>query len=111
MKLITKIIGICSLMVLVSSVAVSAVIWGMIRQSRLDEAYVQAQQDTLLVLSKLERGISREIYSSADSIYLEYVLKQENDPFNICYWEIRQGEITEIYNRTVLTIEQLDNME
>lgn len=111
MKLITKIIGICSLMVLVSSVAVSAVIWGMIRQSRLDEAYVQAQQDTLLVLSKLERGISREIYSSADSIYLEYVLKQENDPFNICYWEIRQGEITEIYNRTVLTRELLDNLE
>lgn len=111
MKLITKIIVICSLAVLGASVTVSAIIWGMIFQSRLEEAYAQAQQDTLLVFTRLEKGINEARYSSADKVHLEYLLKKENDPYNLCFQEGMRGETVEIYNRTVFQREFFTSLE
>ncbi len=111
MKLITRMIGICCLVVFVASTAVSVAIWGITRPARMEEACVQAGQNALQTFQKLNAAISKTAYGSADDTYVEYLLKQESNPFNLCFREGRRKETVEIFNQTVFPREFLQSLD
>lgn len=101
MKLRTRIILISCLAVLMASVAVSVLLWGRTRRSYLAEAYVKAQQNTMLVLNRLWGELNQAGDDYVNDILLEYLFKAENDEYNVCFRKENGGPGKELYNRTV----------
>lgn len=115
MKLRTRIIGISCIAVLLASLLGDAVIWVVNAKSLRQEAFIQSYQNFYVVVNELERALEGKGGTESDRVYLEYYFKTQEDDYNICYDTSANlqnaGEWEEIYNHTVFSAEELQNLD
>lgn len=101
MRLKTKILIICCISVLFSSVVCSAAVYILVRNFSMDAAEGQSFKDAIAAFSKLDDDMTALQVQKDDSVderVLEYILKKQGDKLLLCF---SSGEEKEIFNSTV----------
>lgn len=114
MKIRTRIIWISCAAVLAASLLGDAVIWMLAERSFRDEAFIKAYQNSYVYAEKLIQTLNEDETAADDEIFLNYYLKKQWDDYNILIRYTNQGEEAlseEIYNHTVVSAEQLREVE
>lgn len=103
MKLRTRIILVSGMTVLAVCLVSDAIIWHLTGKSYQNEAYAKAYQNTYVIATQLEQGISEYEWGSTESTYVEYFLKTQSDNYNVCFrYNIQADKLVErIYNHTI----------
>ena len=112
MRLKTKIILICCISTLFSCAFCSVAVYGLVKRISLEAAEGQSLKNVTDEISQLEdrmNAISNDMRFSQDKEVLQYILKQHNDDFLVCFSSERDGE--EIYNVTVFKQRELNALE
>lgn len=112
MRLKTKIILICCISTLFSCAFCSVAVYGLVKRISLEAAEGQSLKNVTDEISQLEdrmNAISNDMRFSLDKEVLQYILKQHNDDFLVCFSSERDGE--EIYNVTVFKQRELNALE
>lgn len=110
MKLRTRIILISSAAVLIALLSGDVVIWGMMRKSRENEAFIKAYQNYFVFINEIGSQISDRKPSSIDEIYIEYLFKKYKNDYNICF-KTNGNNPVEIYNHTIFSAYDLYGLE
>ena len=102
MRFRTKIILICCLSVLCSSIICSVTVYDLVKRISLDAAESQSYQNAHVTFSEIEEKISSLVVGKDDSMehkVLDYILKTQGDEMLLCF--ASGDRETEIYNDTV----------
>lgn len=109
MKIRTRILWLSGTAVLAAFLLGDLFLWVLVQKSFLNEAVVKASQSAYEISDRLVWNLERNPSLEDDDIFLQYYFKNLHDDFNICVrtWP----ELTEIYNHTNLSMEQLSELE
>ena len=109
MKIRTRILWLSGTAVLAAFLLGDLFLWVLAQKSFLNEAVVKASQSAYEISDRLVWNLERNPSLEDDDIFLQYYFKNLHDDFNICVrtWP----ELTEIYNHTNLSMEQLLELE
>ena len=105
MRLKTKLILICCMSILFSSIICSVAVFFLAKKNSLEAAEGQSFKMAMASISKLEdriRALDDAKKGSVDRKVLEYIFKQQQDELLICFSGAGQ-EGEEIFNSTVFT--------
>ena len=120
MKLRTRIIGISCITVLVATIISELFIWVYTGKNLKNEAVLKGLQECYALSDQINKDIDNKNEAELDKIYLEYLFKNYNDNYNICYLEygsndeeedIAEVETEEVYNNTVFSYQQLSGLK
>lgn len=119
MKLRTRIIGISCITVLVATIISELFIWVYTGKNLKNEAVLKGLQECYVLSDQINKDIENKTDAELDKIYLEYLFKNYNDDYNVCYLEyssddeedIVEVETEEVYNNTVFSHQQLFKLE
>lgn len=103
MRLKTKIILICCISILFSSIVCSAAVFLLAKKNFFEAAEGQSFKMAVASISKLEdriRALDDAKEGSVDRKVLEYIFKQQQDELLICFSDVGEEEI---FNSTVFT--------
>ena len=101
MRLKTKIVFICCISILFSSIVCNVAVYGLAKNMSLDAAEGQSLKNAVAVFLKLEDRIdilNTRNAGAVDNKVLQYILKQQNDEMLVCF--STAGE-EEIFNSTI----------
>lgn len=104
-----KILLICCISVLVSSVICSVAVYVMVQRISLDAARGQGVRDASVLFSELKERmmlLNTGQNNTRDARVLEYIMKKQNDELLLCFSAKEMG--TEIFNSTIF---QQDDLE
>lgn len=110
MRLKTKILLICCLSVLLSSVVCSVAVYILVRNFSMDAAEGQSFKDAIAAFSKLEDDMTAIQIKKDDTVdekVLEYIFKKQGDKLLLCF---SLGEEKEIFNSTVFAKAGLEKL-
>lgn len=110
MRLKTKIILICCINILFSSVVISGAVYSLVKNASLDAAEGESFQNALTGFSALkDRIITLNTGKSPvlDERVLKYILKQHNDEMTVCFLQTGDQR-EEIFNSTVFKWEDFN---
>ena len=111
MRFRTKIILICCLSVLCSSIICSVTVYDLVKRISLDAAESQSYQNAHVTFSEIEEKISSLVVGKDDSMehkVLDYILKTQGDEMLLCF--ASGDRETEIYNDTVFQQKDLSGL-
>lgn len=120
MKLRTRIIGISCITVLVATIISELFIWVYTGKNLKNEAVLKGLQECYVLSDQINKDIENKTDAELDKIYLEYLFKNYNDDYNVCYLEyssddeeqdIAEVETEEVYNNTVFSHQQLSKLK
>lgn len=110
MRLKTKIILICCISILASSIFSNISIYNSLKRSSLDAAEGQSYENASTTFYNLEKKMDlvQEKGTKLNKSVLEYIIKQQNDDLLVCYLD-RKKE-AEVFNATVLERSDFENL-
>lgn len=111
MKLKTKIIWISCLAVLTAILVSDGIIWKLNERTLLNDAKMKGYQNSYVLGMKLREELDTYNTTINDDIFLDYFFKQQQDAYNIGIKEESNGALKEIYNLTMLTPEELEELD
>ena len=100
MRLKTKIILICCISVLFSSIVCSIAVYRLVKNISLEAAEGQAFQNAMSVFSDLGEKMNRLPNEEWNEPVMQYILKKQDDEMLVCFSANRE-ERAELYNSTV----------
>ena len=102
MRLKTKIILICCISILASSIFCNVSIYHSLKRSSLEAAEGHSFEDASTTFYNLEKKMRLVQINGAeiDKNLLEYIIKQQNDELLVCFFDTSEEE-AEIFNSTV----------
>lgn len=104
-----KILLICCISVLVSSVVCSMAVYSMVKRASLESARGQGVRNASVLFSELEEkmlALNMGQDHTKDVRTLEYLMKKQDDEFLLCFTTEEMG--TEIFNATIFQQEELE---
>lgn len=113
MRLKTRIILICCISILFSSVVCSVAVYGLVRNISLDAAEGESLKNALAGFASLGDKITSlndRKAGAVDKRVLEYIFKQYNDEMSVCFFEIGKRR-EEVFNCTVFDQEDFEALE
>lgn len=99
MRLKTKIILICCISVLFSSVVCSIAVYRLVKNISIDAAEGQGFQNAMAAFSDLGEKMNRLPNEEWNEQVMQYILKKQDDEMLVCFSANREKE--ELYNSTV----------
>lgn len=112
MRLKTKILIICCSSILFASVLCSVAVYIIVKDYSLDAAEGQSFKDAIAVFNDLEddmEALKIGMNDTVDREVLEYIFKQQNDDFLLCF-PAGGDEETELFNSTVFQREDMERL-
>lgn len=109
MRLKTKIILICCISVLFSSVVCSIAAFSLVKNISLDAAEGQGFQNAMAGFSDLGEKVNRLSNEELDEKVIQYILKKQDDEMLVCFSSNRE-EGSEIYNSTVFDKDDFEKL-
>lgn len=113
MRLKTKIIFICCISILFSSIVCSAAVWYLVKSVSLNAAEAQSFKNAWTGFSELDSRISVLDTGKGEEIdekVMEYFLKQQADEMLVCFKKTGESG-TEIFNSTILEQSDFEKLQ
>lgn len=113
MRLKTKIILICCISTLFSSIVCSAAVYLLVKSNSINAAQAQSVQNALAGFTELEKKITAledRTGREPDWEVLQYFMKQQKDDMLLCFVQTAGGEDIEVYNETVFAQADLESL-
>ncbi|MCI7814674.1 MAG: HAMP domain-containing sensor histidine kinase [Lachnospiraceae bacterium] len=121
MKLRTRMIVISGIAILIALTLTNGIIWIVTNKSQRNEAYIQAFQNSYMVMKDFDKILEQCDKGSLDNSLLQYYFKtyktdgNQFDDYNICIRQISSEDSSEqyeeIYNHTVFSVDELMNLD
>lgn len=109
MKLRTRILLVSILAVLVAALISDGIIWTLMERTKWKAAVDKAYQNSYQLTMEVQSAITAMNIEENVDVYLEYMLKQKENDYNLCFLEGNTSAST-IYNHTYLSYEELNQV-
>lgn len=113
MRLKTKIILICCISTLLSSVVCSTAVYLLVKSNSIKAAQAQSVQNALAGFTELEKKIQvlqDRTDDELDREVLQYIMKQQRDDMLLCFMQETKGGDGAVYNETVFGQADLESL-
>lgn len=113
MRLKTKIILICCISTLFSTIVCSTAVYLLVKSNSIDAAQAQSVQNALAGFTELEKKITAledRTGREPDWEVLQYFMKQQKDDMLLCFVRTAGREEIEVYNETVFAQADLESL-